>query len=328
MMGIVRTVERVGVVPGLAVVAAATAAGQLAGWLVPVASPLVVGVVLGIAWRARFGAVASLTPGFRFAASWLLRGGVMLLGLQLAVGQVVHFGLPVLAVVLVSVLGTFLATRWFGRLLGLSPARSLLVATGVSICGASAVAAANPVAGGDEEDVATAVTVVTLLGTLAIGVFPLLALVFGMSGTSFGIWTGAGVHEVGQVVAIGAAAGPAVLQVAVVIKLTRVVLLAPLVAAIGLVRRRAGEARPPLLPWFVAGFVVLAAVRATGLLPDLVLSTSELLTSLLLCAGMFGLGAAVDLRSVVRAGGPALAAGGLGSVVLAAVAGVGVWLVA
>jgi uncharacterized integral membrane protein (TIGR00698 family) len=324
----VRTVERIGVASGLTVVTGATAAGQLVGWLVPAASPLVVGVLLGIGWRAVFGPVAVLEPGFRFAATWLLRAGVMLLGLQLAVSQIVHFGLSVLVVVLLSVLVTFLATRWFGRLLGLSPARSLLVATGVSICGASAVAAANPAAGGDEEDVATAVTVVTVLGTLAIGVFPLLGLAFGMPDTSFGIWTGASVHEVGQVVAIGAAAGPAVLQVAVVIKLTRVMLLAPLVAAVGLCRRRAGEGRPPLLPWFVAGFVVLAVVRTTGWVPDLVLSTSELLTSLLLCAGMFGLGAAVDLRSLVRAGGPAVAAGALGSVVLAGLAGVGIWLVA
>jgi len=284
-------------------------------------------VVLGIAWRARFGAIPLLTPGFRFAASWLLRAGVMLLGLQLAVAQVVHFGLPVLAVVLGSVLVTFLATRWFGRLLGLSPARALLVATGVSICGASAVAGVNPVAGGDEEDVATAVTTVTLLGTLAIAVFPLLALVFGMPDVRFGIWTGASVHEVGQVVAIGGAAGAVVLQAAVVIKLARVVLLAPLVAVVGAHRRRTGGGRPPLMPWFVAGFLVLAAVRATGWVPDLVLSTSEVLASVLLCAGMVGLGAAVDLRSIVRAGGPSLAAGALGSITLATVAGIGITLV-
>ncbi|GAB3462177.1 YeiH family protein [Actinophytocola sediminis] len=313
---------------GLAVVAAATAVGQLVGWLVPAASPLVVGVLLGIVWRAVFGPIAALTPGFRFAASWLLRAGVMLLGLQLVVSQMVHFGLPVLAVVLVSVLGAFVATRWFGRLLGLSKARSLLVATGVSICGASAVAAVNQVAGGDEEDVATAVTSVTLLGTLAIGVYPLVGLVLGLPDHVFGIWTGASVHEVGQVVAIGAAAGPAVLQVAVVIKLARVALLAPLVTAVGLSRRGTGDARPPLLPWFVVGFVLLALVRTTLPVPAAVLSTAEQLASVLLCAGMFGLGSAVDLRSVVRAGGPAIAAGGLGSVVLACLAGAGIWLTA
>jgi uncharacterized integral membrane protein (TIGR00698 family) len=312
--------------PGLAVVAVATVAGQLAGWLVPAASPLVVGVVLGIGWRALAGDRPAFVPGLRFAATWLLRIGVMLLGMRLAIAEVVHFGLPVLAVVLVSVAGGFGLTLWFGRLLGLGPARALLVATGVSICGASAVAAVNSVAEGSDEDVATAVTTVTLLGTLAIAVFPLVAGVLGLTGAEFGIWTGASVHEVGQVVAIGGAAGAVVLQAAVVIKLTRVVLLAPLVALAGLRRRRAG-ARPPLVPWFVAGFLALAALRATGMVPPAVTSLAELAANLLLCAGMFGLGAAVDVRSVVRTGGRALAAAGLGSVALAAIALAGVVLV-
>ncbi|OLF11657.1 hypothetical protein BLA60_12040 [Actinophytocola xinjiangensis] len=311
-------------VPGLAVVAVATVLGQVAGWLVPVASALVVGLLLGIGWRAAAGPRAALTPGFRFAATWLLRAGVMLLGFQLALSQIVHFGLPVLAAVIVAVAVTFLATRWFGRLFGLSPARSLLVATGVAVCGASAVAAANPVAGGDEEDAATAVTAVTLLGTVAIALFPLLGLALGVPDTEFGLWTGASVHEVGQVVAIGAAAGPVVLQAAVVIKLARVALLAPLVAVLGLTRKVGG--RGPLVPWFVVGFVVLAVVREIVAVPVAVTSTVEFVAGVLLCAGMFGLGAAVDVRSVVRAGGPALAAGALGSVVLAVVAGAGIWI--
>jgi uncharacterized integral membrane protein (TIGR00698 family) len=224
------------------------------------------------------------------------------------------------------VTGGFFATLWSGRVLGLSAPRRLLVATGVAICGASAVAAANSVADGSDEDVATAVTSVTLLGTLAIAVYPLVAGVLGLTDPQFGIWTGASVHEVGQVVAIGGAAGAAVLQAAVVIKLTRVVLLAPVVALTGLHRRRSG-ARPPLVPWFVAGFVVLAAVRATGLVPAAVASAVQLTANLLLCAGMFGLGAAVDLRAVLRTGGRALAAAGLGSVVLATLALTGTVLV-
>jgi uncharacterized integral membrane protein (TIGR00698 family) len=317
---------RTGLGAGLALVVAATAAGQVIGRLVPAASPLVVGVVLGIAWRLFAGARPGVTPGLRFAATWLLRTGVMLLGMQLAIGQVVHFGLPVLLVVVASVTGGFFATLWSGRWLGLSAPRRLLVATGVSICGASAVAAANSVADGSEEDVATAVTTVTLLGTLAIAVFPLVAGLLGLTDTQFGIWTGASVHEVGQVVAIGGAAGAAVLQAAVLIKLTRVVLLAPLVALAGLHRRRSG-ARPPLVPWFVAGFVVLAAVRATGVVPAAVASTVQLTANLLLCAGMFGLGAAVDLRAILRTGGRALAAAGLGSLALAALALTGTVLV-
>ncbi len=315
--------------PGLSLVAAATAVGTLVGAFVPAASPLVVGIVLGILWRSVFGQVALVAPGLRFAATWLLRAGVMLLGVQLALGQVVHFGLPVLAVVLVSVAVTFVVTRRLGELARLGEARSMLLATGVSICGASAVAAANTVADGDEDDVATAVTSVTVLGTLAIVALPLLALVLGLDDTEFGILTGASVHEVGQVVAIGGAAGAVVLHAAVVIKLTRVVLLAPLVMLLGAHRRRSGVdmmERPPVMPWFVAGFLVLMLARTADLVPVDVVPVASWVGGLLLCAGMFGLGAAVDLRAVLRSGGRSLAVAATGSTLLITLATTGLLL--
>jgi uncharacterized integral membrane protein (TIGR00698 family) len=240
----------------------------------------------------------------------------------------------VLAVVFASVAVTFAVTWRLGRRLG--RARSLLLATGVSICGASAVAAVNTVADGDEEDVATAITAVTVLGTAAIGVVPLVAWLFGLSAQDFGVVAGASVHEVGQVVAIGGAAGGLVLQVAVVIKLARVVLLAPLVIGLGVYLRQpalvggtavASRPRPPLVPWFVSGFVVLVVVRALGVVPAPVLSLSSVVTNVLLCAGMFALGAAVDLRAVVRTGGPSLAVAGAGSTLLLTLTTAGVLLV-
>jgi len=312
------------VLPGLALVAAATIVGRVVGSFVPALSALVVGILLGVAWRSFAGVSPTVAPGLKFAQTWLLRTGVMLLGLQLAVSSVFHFGPGIVAVVLVSVAATFAFTWWLGRHLG--PARSLLLATGVSICGASAVAAVNTVADGDEEDVATAVTAVTVLGTAAIGVVPLLAWLLGLSDQDFGIVAGASVHEVGQVVAIGGAAGGLVLQVAVVIKLTRVVLLAPLVVGLGVYRRRLAPvggpatngpvSRPPLVPWFVTGFVALVAVRAIDIVPAQVISLTTVVTNLLLCAGMFALGAAVDLRAVIRSGGPSLAVAGAGSALL------------
>jgi uncharacterized integral membrane protein (TIGR00698 family) len=322
------------VLPGLVLVAVATAVGRVVGSLVPAASALIVGILLGVAWRSFAGVRPEFAPGLRFAQTWLLRAGVMLLGLQLAIAHVVHFGPAVLAVVFCSVAVTFAVTWRLGRRLGRS--RSLLLATGVSICGASAVAAVNTVADGDEEDVATAVTAVTVLGTVAIGVVPLVAWLFGLSDQDFGVLAGASVHEVGQVVAIGGAAGGLVLQVAVVIKLARVVLLAPLVIGLGVYLRQpavvggaalAPRARPPLVPWFVTGFVVLVVARALGAVPAPVLELSTVVTNLLLGAGMFALGAAVDLRAVVRSGGPSLAVAGVGSACLLTLTTVGVLII-
>jgi uncharacterized integral membrane protein (TIGR00698 family) len=327
----VRTLVSLSLLPGLLVVGAATVVGRLVNLLVPAASPLVVGVLVGVGWRLAFGEAPAFAPGLRFAQTWLLRLGVLLLGLQLSVGSIVHIGPGVLVVVLVGVAACFGTTVWLGRRVGLGTERSVLLATGVSICGASAVAAANEVVDGTEEDVATAVASVTLLGTAAIGLVPLLGPLVGLTGVELGLWAGASVHEVGQVVAIGGAAGASVLAAAVVVKLTRVALLAPLVVGLGIWRRRTlGTAdavrRPPLLPWFVTGFLVLLAIRSTGVVPTPWVTTSNVASGLLLCAGMVGLGAAVNLRTIARTGTRSLAVATTATTVLATVTATGLAL--
>jgi uncharacterized integral membrane protein (TIGR00698 family) len=322
-----------GLLPGLLAAGVAASVGYLVNNWFSVAGPLVVAIVLGILLTASGGYRPSLRPGLRFAATTLLRIGVVLLGLQLVVSDVVGLGAWPIVVVVLSVATSFVVTRWVGRLLGLSAARSLLVATGVAICGASAVAAMNQIAEGEDDDVVTAVAVVTVLGTLSMVALPVLGLVFDIDDMLLGMWAGASVHEVGQVVAIGGVVGTAVLSTAVVVKLFRVLLLAPLIAAVALARRSAGSAggdlrKPPILPWFVVGFIAMAALRTTGSLPAGVLTIASAAGTVLLAAAMFALGTAVDLRSVARGGRRALTAGAVGTVVLAATTLSGLALIA
>ena len=182
--------------------------------------------------------------------------------------------------VAVTVAATFTGTRLLGRRLGVPGPRSLLIATGFSICGASAVAAMEPVAGGDEEDTGVAVALVTLCGSLAIVILPLLRVPLGLDVAQFGSWAGASVHDVGQTVAT-AQRVPGSLTTAVVVKLTRVVLLAPLVAVWDSVRAgparcaAGGGHRPPPVPLFVAGFLAAVALTSSGVLPHAVLATAR-----------------------------------------------------
>jgi uncharacterized integral membrane protein (TIGR00698 family) len=210
-----------------------------------------------------------------------------------------------------------------------SPPRSLLIATGFSICGASAVAAMQPVAGGDEEDTSISVALVTLCGTLAILVLPLLRAPLHLDVAAFGSWVGASVHDVGQTVAT-ANRVPGALTAAVVVKLTRVVLLAPLVAAVALARRRqtaaAGGHRPPPVPLFVAGFLGAVVLASTGLVPSAVLSGTKVVQQVLLTAALVGLGTGIHLPTLRRTGGRALVLGLASWVLVAAVAYVGVRL--
>jgi uncharacterized integral membrane protein (TIGR00698 family) len=288
----------------------------------------VIAVACGIA-GATFGRVESaLRPGFRFAARRVLRSGIVVLGVRLSLGDLGDLGPRSLAAVVAVVVATFFGIRWLAAAMGVSPAIGLMMATGYSICGASAVAAVEPFAGGTEEDVAVSLSMVTLCGTLAIVVLPPLGHLLGLDAASFGAWVGASVHDVGQVVATASTRNPEALRVATVVKLTRVILLAPLLSMVALGARRrhadpaSGAAHPPLLPLFVVLFLLAVAVRTSGVIPDGWLDDVKTLETVLLAMGLFGLGAAVNLRALVGVGGRPLVLA-LTSWALIAVAAVG-----
>ncbi|OZM78180.1 YeiH family protein [Pseudonocardia sp. MH-G8] len=308
--------------PGVLAAAIATGIAFGASALLPAVSALTVAVVLGVL-------VGQLMPGsaragLRFATSRFLRLGVVLLGLQLGLNEVFGLGAATVIAVVVTVLVAFAGSLLLGRVVGVSPGLGLMVATGFSICGASAIAAMDSVAETDEEDVATAVTLVTLYGSAAIALVPLVGRSLGMSAPQLGAWAGLSVHEVAQVVAAASPAGSAAVGVAVVVKLTRVALLAPMVAGVSLVQRHrcgaGGGKRPPLVPLFVLGFLATMLLRSTGIVAPAVASAAQVLTTLLFAAALFGLGSAVRIGALLRTGRRGLVLGAL-STGLVALAG-------
>jgi uncharacterized integral membrane protein (TIGR00698 family) len=229
-------------VPGLALAALGVAAAWAVHRLVPAMPLLTAAIVLGIT-AAHLPRVQGLVrragrPGLAFAARRLMRLGIVLLGLKLGLADVLGLGWGTVTMVLGVVVATFFGTWWLGRGMRLPGDQPLLIATGYAICGASAIGAVSEVSDSDREDAATSVALVTLCGTLAIAVLPLLQQPLGLSDAQFGRWVGAGVHDVGQVVATAQAGGPGALGEAVLVKLMRVALLAPLVAAMAVAVRR------------------------------------------------------------------------------------------
>ena len=316
-----------GAAPGLAVAGLATAVAYAVSRAVPTLNPSTVAVALGVVVANARLHRPRLHAGTHVASHQLLRLAVVLLGLQLGLSQLLHLGAGGLAVVLVTVAITFSGTRLLGRALHVPPARALLIATGFSICGASAVAAMEEVAGGDETDTSVAVALVSLCGSLAIVLLPPLRGPLGLDPSAFGSWVGASVHDVGQTVAT-ANRVPGALTSAVVVKLSRVLLLAPLVAGVSLTRHRkaataglaaADHRRPPVLPLFVAGFLVSIAIASTGLLSVSVLEVAKTLQGVLLAAALFGLGTGITLPLLRRTGSRALALGLLSWLLVAVV---------
>jgi uncharacterized integral membrane protein (TIGR00698 family) len=308
----VTTTHRPGLLPGLLVAAGGTAAAFLVNLLLPVVSALTIAVVLGVLVGQRL--PASTQAGLGCTTKKLLRLGVALLGLQLGLGEVLGLGAGTVAAVVATVLLAFTGTLLIARMIGVSSGLGLMVATGFSICGASAIVAMDGVTRTEKQDVATGITLVTLYGSAAIALVPYVGNALGMTPEHLGAWAGLSVHEVAQVVAAASPAGAAAVAVAVVVKLTRVVLLAPIVAGMSIVARRRGAVtesgtRPPLVPLFVLGFLAAMWLRSTDTLPTPVLSAAQVLTTMLFAAALFSLGTGVRLGALLRSGRRGLALG-------------------
>jgi uncharacterized integral membrane protein (TIGR00698 family) len=316
-------------------------AGALAAFALHLALPAVpmltiavlLGVIVGQLPPAQRLLDGILKRGLGLAARRLLRIGIVLLGLKLSLVDVAGLGWLTIAVIVAVVLITFAATYGLGRLMRLPGTQPILIAAGFSICGASAIGAMSAVSrdrsgrASSDEDTATPIALVTLCGTLAIAVLPALRIPLGLTPEQFGLWVGLSVHDVGQVVATAQIAGPAALATAVVVKLTRVLTLAPMVALTGLRERRAdarsaapagATSRPPLVPLFIVGFVVAMLAR-TFLVPLLadasddaaatLLGAADLVQSALFALALFALGTSIHFARLARTGWRALVVG-------------------
>lgn len=293
-------------VPGLAVAGAAVAVGFALQSVITAMSPLTIALIIGVVLGNSGRLPATCDVGFKFASRQVLRAGIVLLGLQLSLSEVAELGgkgfLAVIAVVAI----TFWGTQAIARQLGVSPGLGLLTATGFSICGVSAVSAMTGAVDGDEEDATYAIALVTLFGSISIFTLPLLAQAFGMGDVRFGLWAGSAVHDVAQVVATSTAYSQDSLSGAIIVKLTRVMLLAPLVAvyAYNYRRRRTHSEKQSTaanvspLPLFIVLFLAMVCVRTTGVLSDDIISTSKNFEKVLLATALVGLGASVRIAKL------------------------------
>ncbi|MCB4767566.1 YeiH family protein [Ancylobacter sp. Lp-2] len=286
--------------PGLALTAAIAAAAfglrqlpYLSGL-----SPMILAILIGMVLHNALGTPARARPGVTFAMRRLLRAAIVLLGLQLTAAQVAEVGGTGVAVIALTLVATFVFTTWLGRLIGVERGLAELIAAGTSICGASAVIATNTVTRAPDEDVAYAVACVTVFGSIAMLGYPLLVGVLDLSPHAYGLWAGASIHEIAQVVAAAYQDGAAAGEFGTIAKLSRVMLLAPVVIALGLLAARrarhfggeAGGARPPV-PWFVLGFLGMVVLNSLVTLPaelksHLVVATSFLLSMALAAMGL------------------------------------------
>ncbi|GAA1884611.1 YeiH family protein [Paeniglutamicibacter psychrophenolicus] len=319
-----------GMLPGLlACVVGGVIAMGLAK-LMPGMSALLIAILLGAIWRNLLPVPEMIMPGVTFSSKKLLRTGIVLLGLQLALSQILALGPGVLLVVVLCVGVTFGATMLIGGWLGMDLSQRLLIAAGFSICGAAAVAATEGATKAKQDQVATAIGLVVLFGTLMIPIVPALGALLGMDESAIGMLIGASTHEVAQVVAAGGAVGSSALAVAVTVKLARVVTLAPMIAGVSMYMNKKhaveGAKNPPIVPLFVVGFIAMMLLRTTGIIPEPMLEFAKLAQTFLLAAAMFGLGLGVHIRGLMRSGSRSLVLAALSTLIILGVAVAGTML--
>jgi uncharacterized integral membrane protein (TIGR00698 family) len=291
----------------LAAFALQTAETRLFGraWL----ESLVLAILAGAAIRTAWAPAERWRPGITFSAKFVLEIAVMLLGASVSLRSILGAGPGLLAGIALVVATAIAASYGFGRLLGLRHNMALLVACGNAICGNSAIAAVAPVIQADAKDVAASIAYTAVLGVGVVLGLPLLAPLLHLSDGQYGVFAGLTVYAVPQVLAAAAPVGVLAMQTGTLVKLVRVLMLGPVVLGLSLLARRAGNGAAGALklhrlaPWFILGFLALAAIRSTGWLPQPVLAPTAVAANLLTVVSMAALGLEVDVRVVARAGG-------------------------
>lgn len=282
-------------------------------------SPLIVGIVAGALYgnALRDGMPASWAAGVNFSARRLLRIAVAFFGLRVSLQEIAQVGLPGLAVSVLVVVSTLAIGTWVGmRLMKLDRDAALLTAAGSAICGAAAVLAFESTLQSKPHQSAMAVGSVVLFGTLSMFLYPLAyhAGLLNLDPAGLGLFFGGTIHEVAQVVGAASDISPQVVHVATIVKMTRVMLLVPVLLALGwwLARsaRSAHDAaggtqrqRKVAVPWFALGFLGFVIVNSLNVLPADVTHALNVLDTFALTMAMTALG--IETRvAQIRAAGP------------------------
>jgi uncharacterized integral membrane protein (TIGR00698 family) len=274
---------------------------------------LVVAILLGMLLRSAWSAPPSIEPGIAFAAKEVLEVAVLLLGASVDLPLLLQAG-PALAVGIVSLVALGLAlTYGIGRAMRLPHRLAVLVACGNAICGNSAIAAVAPVIRAEREHVASAIAFTAILGVAVVVGLPFLIGPLRLSDYEYGVLAGLTVYAVPQVLAATFPVSVLSGQVGTLVKLVRVLMLGPVVLFFAITHREprsyASGARPKLhltrfVPWFILGFLLLAGLRSSGVIPQAVADVLKSVSGGLTLVAMAGLGLGVDLRDVRKVGAP------------------------
>jgi len=325
--GISRSIPRS--IPGFALIAALVAIAFEINKFQPAISPLALSVLFGFLVSNLATWPKWAEAGTKIASKRVMRIGVALLGFQLSVAALEKIGFKGVLTVFLVVTFTIFGILFLSKLFGMTGDLGLLIGVGFGVCGATAVAAIRPQTRATQEETSYAIALISLCGTLSIVVLPFLGHLLNLSTETFGAWAGAAVHDVGQVIATASVWSQDAIAAAIVVKLARVCLLAPIVLILSVRHRKYLRSinkveeqsdKVPLIPLFVLGFIAVAIFHNTVDLPTRVTEDIVLFSKWLLGAGLVALGANVKWSNIRKIGPKPMIMGMIAWIIVAGVA--------
>lgn len=298
-------------IPGLFLATVIALVGRYLATWIPNLGGVTIAILLGMVIGNFFDLDGNYGLGVRFAEKKLLSLAIMLMGLKLELSVLGELGLSAIIVIIIMVFSTITMGIIFGRLLGLSPSFSILLGVGNGICGSSAIAAVAPIVSNEEEEIGLSIGVVNLLGTIGIFLLPLLVHLLRLEEASSGLMIGGTLQAVGQVVAAGFSINDKIGRLATVVKMGRILMLAPVVLffTFSSSDNNSDSKGKFSLPGFIIGFFIFSLLGSLGIIPETISDFLKSSSKVLLIIAMAAIGLKIKLSSLLKQGPKALIAG-------------------
>ena len=247
-------------------------------------------------------------PGIKLGLNKFLKIAIILLGAEVSFAELLKIGGKGLVVIIFVIVLAFILTFLFGDIFKVSLRKKLLIAVGLSICGNTAIVTTAPLIDAEEEEIVMAVGIVTLFGVIAVFVFPLVGFVLRMTDLHFGAWAGTGIYDTSQVVAAGFAYSEVSGKIATIVKLTRNVMMVPVIFSVGYFYRRNKKAIgekvrvADVFPTFIIGFLFMSLINSVGLLTPMMSSNLVVVAKFLIVIALSGIGLSVKMANLKKMG--------------------------
>lgn len=305
--------------PGMALALSIAVVATIIGKTIPVVGAPIICIVIGVIIAAVRKPSEKFRPGIVTSSKLILQISVVVLGSQLSLKEIVKVGFTSLPVMLGSLIVCLAGAYWIGKWLGIVGDLRTLIGVGTSICGASAIAAVTPIIGAASVDVAYAISTIFLFNMTAVLTFPFLGHLLGLSQHSFGLFAGTAINDMSSVVAASTTYGSVAANYAIVVKLTRTMLIIPISLGLATLERRkhnATDAKPNvhvarLVPWYLIGFLVVASANSVGLIPQGIHHALVQISIFLIAMALAAIGLSTDVAGFRRTGHRPLLLGGI-----------------